>query len=46
MDKFINGSSGTRLPMIRRRYTSKEGSNEPIYNNFNLYYLLRKKDTE
>lgn len=47
MDKYVDGRREQRLPMIRRRYLSpEEDHDQPLYNNFNLSYLIRKRNTD
>ena len=45
MDKYVEDKW---LPMIRRRYLPLDGSDpdQLLYNDFNLTYQLRKKETE
>jgi hypothetical protein len=44
MDKYVNGDRSQRLPMIKRKY--KSDGNEVSYNNLDLFYRVRRKETE
>lgn len=49
MDKYVSGQRERRVPMIRRRNAQQDGSSEAeqlFYNNFNLSYVLRKRETQ
>lgn len=49
MDKYVDGQREKRIPMIRRRNAQQDNSNEAeqlFYNNFNLSYILRKRETQ
>lgn len=49
MDKYVDGQREKRIPMIRRRHVQQDNSNEAeqlVYNNFNLSYVLRKRETQ
>lgn len=44
MDKYVGGDRSNRQPMIKRKTESEV---EAIsYNSIDLYYVLRKKDTD
>lgn len=44
MDKYVGGDRSKRLPMIKRKHNPD--LNEINYNNIDLFYVLRKKETK